>query len=142
MNSKFGFGKVIVVICLGLFLVSCATSMKKGEIWLDSKKDKPEINISGTWISLEWGAAMFKQKEREITGMLGDYPAKGVVSGSSIYLLMYSGDRVDYFAELKAVDGNTFQGSFSKYYIPDELKGTDRDAFIRPMNLKRVSTSP
>jgi hypothetical protein len=66
MNSKFGFGKVIVVICLGLFLVSCATSMKKGETWLDSKKDKPEINISGTWISLEWGAAMFKQKEREI----------------------------------------------------------------------------
>jgi hypothetical protein len=74
--------------------------------------------------------------------MLGDYPAKGVVSGSSIYLLMYSGDRVDYFAELKAVDGNTFQGFYSKYYIPDELKGTDRDAFIRPMNLKRGSTSP
>jgi hypothetical protein len=88
------------------------------------------------------GAAVFKQIEREINGTLGDYPAKGVVSGSSIYLLMYSGDRVDYFAELKAVDEKTFQGFYSKYYIPDELKGTDRDAFIRPMNLKRLYTSP
>ena len=141
MNSRTDFGKIIVVICLGLFLVSCGTAMVKGEKWLDSKKDKPEINISGTWTSPEWGAAIFKQEEREITGMLGDYPAKGVVSGSSIYLLMYSGDSVHYFAELKAVDKNTFQGSFSKYYIIDELKGKDRD-FIRPMNLKRLPTSP
>ena len=117
MNSKTDFGKVIVVICLGLFLVSCGVSIKKAEKWLDSKKDKPEINISGTWTSPEWGAAMFKQNEREITGTLGDYPAKGVVSGTSIYLLMYSGNKVDYFAELKAVDNNTFrfQGSYSKY---------------------------
>ena len=115
MNSKTDFGEMIVVICLGLFLVSCATPLVKGEKWLDSKNDKPEINISGTWTSPEWGVAMFKQEEREITGMLGDYPAKGVVSGSSIYLLMYSSDGVDYFAELKEVEENTLQGSYSKY---------------------------
>ena len=90
MNSKAKFGKITVVICLALFLASCGTAMVKGEKWLDSKQEKPEINVSGTWTSPEWGIAMFKQNEREITGTLGDYPIKGVVSGSSIYLLMYS----------------------------------------------------
>jgi hypothetical protein len=112
-----------------------------GEKWLDSKKDKPEINISGTWASPEWGAAKFNQEGRGITGVLGDYPAKGVVSGSSIYLLMYSGDKVDYFAELKAIDNNTFQGSYSKYETIDEARKRDPN-LVKPINLKRISTSP
>jgi hypothetical protein len=130
-----------VVICLGLFLVSCATAMVKGEKWLDSKKDQPEMNISGTWVSPEWGAATFKQEGREISGTLGDYPAKGVVSGSSIYLLMYSGDKVDYFAELKAMDKNTFQGSYSKYEAVDEIRQKAPN-LLKPINLKRVPTLP
>jgi hypothetical protein len=141
MNSKFGLGKGIVVICLGLFLVSCATSMKKGEIWLESQKDKPEINISGKWISPEWGEATFKQEGREITGTLGDYPAKGVVSGSGLYLLMYSGNTVDYYAELKAANKDAFEGIYSKWFTIDELKKMDPKS-LKPLNLKRVSTSP
>jgi hypothetical protein len=115
--------------------------MVKGEKWLDSKKDQPEMNISGTWVSPEWGAATFKQEGREISGTLGDYPAKGVVSGSSIYLLMYSGDKVDYFAELKAMDKNTFQGSYSKYERVDEIRQKDPN-LLKPINLKRVPTLP
>ena len=141
MISKKDFGKVIAVLCLGLFLVSCAVPMIKAEKWLDSKKEKPEINISGTWTSPEWGPAAFKQNERDVTGTLGDYPAKGVVSGSNIYLLMYSGNKVDYFAELKAVDNNTLKGSYSKYHIIDELQGKDRE-LLKPINLKRTSASP
>ncbi len=130
-----------VILFLGLFLVSCATPIVQGEKWLDSKKDKPEIDIAGTWTSPEWGAAALKQQGREITGALGDYPVKGVVSGSSVYLLMYSGDKVDYFAELKAIDKNTFQGSYSKYKTVDEIRKED-PASLKPINLKRVSTSP
>jgi hypothetical protein len=114
--------------------------MTKGEKWLESKTAKPEINIAGTWACPEWGIAMFKQEERQITGMLGDYPVKGVVSGNSIYLLMYSDERVDYFAELKASDMNIFKGFYSKYYTFDELR--DRPDFIRPMKLQRIFTSP
>jgi hypothetical protein len=138
MNSQTYFGKIIVVIFLGLFLVSCGTSMKKGEKWLDSKQNKPEIDVSGTWTSPEWGIAMLKQEGREVVGMLGDYPVKGVVSGWGIYLLMYSGDTVDYVAQLIG-DKNTFQGNYSKYYMIDELKGKDRENFVRPMSLTRVS---
>jgi hypothetical protein len=115
--------------------------MVEGEKWLASKQGNPEINVAGNWTSPEWGVAMFKQNEKEITGTLGDYPVKGVVSGSSIYLLMYSGSKADYSAELKAADNNTLQGYYSKYYIIDELQGKDRE-FIKPLNLKRLSPSP
>ena len=83
--------------------------MTEGRRWLDSKKGAPEMNVSGVWICPEWGEANFKQEERNVTGMLGDYPIKGVVSGNSIYLLMYSGARVDYSAKLKASDENTLK---------------------------------
>ncbi len=138
MKSKNDFGRMIILICLGLFLVSCATNMRKGETWLNSQKDKPDIDFSGTWISSEWGVAKFKQEGREITGTVGDYPAKGVVSGSSIYLLMYWGNTVDYFAELKAVDQNTFTGIYSKWFTIDETKQMDPKA-IKQMNLSRQS---
>ena len=143
MNLKTDFGKKMLVLCLGLFLVSCAARapMVVGQKWLDSKEETPEIDISGTWTSPEWGAATFKQQGREITGVLGDYPAKGVVSGSGIYLLMYSSDKVDYFAELKAMDKNTFQGFYSNYKPVDEIRQKDPKS-LRPINLKRVSTSP
>ena len=104
MNTKTKFGKITAVICLGLLLASCATAMVEGEKWLNSKQGNPEVNISGTWLSSEWGLAKFEQNEREVTGTLGDYPVKGVVSGSSIYLLMWWGNKADYSAELKALD--------------------------------------
>jgi len=142
MNLKTDFGKKMLVLCLGLFLVSCAAGapMVVGQKWLDSKEDTPEIDISGTWTSPEWGGAKFKQEGREITGALGDYPAKGVASGSGLYLIMYSGDKVDYFAELRAMDRDTFQGSYSKYETIDEARKKD-PKLVRPVSLKRISTS-
>jgi hypothetical protein len=68
--------------------------------------------------------------------MLGDYPVKGVASGNGLYLMMYSGDRVHYFAELKATDKNTFKGLYSaKYSTIDEVKNAP--AVTRPMSLTR-----
>ena len=132
MNSRTGFCKVILMIGFGLFLVSCGVAMTKGRTWLDSKKDNPEINISGTWASPEWGTARFKQENRNVEGILGDYPVKGVVSGNTIYLLMYSGNKVDYSAELKLSEDNTFKGFYSKYAIVDESETASK----RKMSLK------
>ena len=132
MNSRTAFCKLVLVISLGLFLTSCGVPMTKGQIWLDSKKDDPQMNVSGTWTSREWGTARFKQEGRNVEGVLGDYPVKGVVSGKTIYLLMYSGTRVDYSAELTLSDDNTFQGFYSKYSIVGEVETTSK----RKMSLK------
>lgn len=134
MNWKINFCKMILVISLGLFLMSCGGGipLSKGEGWLDSKKDTPTINISGNWDSPEWGRGKFKQENRDMEGVLGDYPVKGVVSGNTVYLLMYSDKKVDYSAELSALDKDTFKGFYSKYSIVEEEKNK------KPINLKRL----
>jgi hypothetical protein len=139
MNSRNDYFRIILVICFGLFLVSCqlGVAMIEGQKWLDSKNDRPEIDISGVWASPEWGAAIFKQEGKDISGVLGDYPVKGVVSGDRIYLLMHAADSVDYFAELKASDNKTFKGFYSKYRIIDEVKNDPY--YTRPMSIRFIS---
>jgi hypothetical protein len=113
--------------------------MIEGQKWLDSKNDRPEINISGVWTSPEWGIAIFKQDGKNVTGMLGDYPVRGVVSGNSISLLMYHDDGVYYFAELKALDNNTFKGFYSlKYATVDEIK-KEQSSYKKPMSIRFIS---
>ena len=121
-----------------LFLQACGVTMPKGENWLASKAVKPEVDVSGAWSSPEWGSANLKQEGKNITGMLGDYLVKGVVSGSDLHLLMYSGDRIHYFAELKAADKNTFTGLYStKYGSIDEAKNAP--VLTRPMSLVKAA---
>ncbi len=131
MNSR-DFCKAILLISCGLLLVSCGVAMTKGQTWLDTKKDNPTINVTGSWTSPEWGSARLKQDGRDVSGALGDYPVTGVVSGDSLYLIMYSGKSIDYSAELKAVDNNTLKGSYSKYSIVEQAD------YKHPINLKRL----
>ena len=139
MNSKTRFFRIALIMASALFLLSCGTTtVIQGENWLASKTDKPEMDISGTWSSPEWGAAILKQEGNRITGVLGDYPVKGVASGNSLYLMMYSGDTATYFAELKATDMNTFKGLYSKYKIIDEVRNDP--GFTRPMSLTKVAS--
>jgi hypothetical protein len=115
--------------------------MIDGKKWLDSKNDRPEINISGIWVSPEWGVTILKQEKKDIVGAVGDYPVIGVVSGNSIYLLMfYEDDSVHYFAELKASDNKTFKGFYSKSKIIDEVR---KDSYYtRPMSIRFISALP
>jgi len=136
MNSKKRFFGIALVVTSALFLLSCVgTTVTQGENWLASKTDKPEMDVSGTWTSPEWGVATFKQDGRNVTGMLGDYPARGVVSGNVLYLMMYAGEKADYFAELKATDLNNFNGVYSKYKPVDEVRKDP--GYTKPMTLTK-----
>ena len=138
MNSKPRFFRIALIMSSGLFLLSCGVTMTAGENWLASKTDKPTMDVSGAWSSPEWGAATLKQDGDHITGMLGDYPVKGVASGNGLYLVMHSGDRVHYFAELKATDKDTFKGLYTaKYATMEEVRKTS--AFTRDMSLTKVA---
>lgn len=138
MNSKTCFLGIVLIMSAALFLQSCGGNMAKGENWLASKTDKPEMNVSGTWLSPEWGDATLKQEGKEITGMLGDYPVRGVASGNGLYLMMYSGDKAHYYAELKATDKSTFKGLYSaKYEVIDETSKAPK--LTRPMSLTKVA---
>ena len=136
MNSKKRFFGIALVVTSALFLLSCVgTTVTQGENWLASKTDKPEMDVSGTWTSPEWGRATFKQDGKNVTGVLGDYPARGVVSGNVLYLMMYAGEKADYFAELKATDLNNFNGVYSKYKPVDEVRKDP--GYTKPMTLTK-----
>ncbi len=137
MISKNDFCKVTLVVSISLFLVSCFTMpMIKGEKWLYSKKENPKINISGKWVSQEWGKATFKQENKDVKGTLGEYPVKGVVSGTTVYLLMYWDEKVYFTAELKASDNNTLEGVYVKYAIVDEVQNNDRRYSLKSISLE------
>ncbi len=137
MNSRIRSFGVALIVCSVFCLQACGVPMTKGEFWLASKTDKPETDVSGTWYSPEWGEATLKQEGKDITGTLGDYPVKGVASGNGLYLMMYSGDKVHYFAELRATDKNTFKELYSeKYGVIDEAKNAP--ALKRPISLTKV----
>jgi len=136
MNSKKRFLGIALIVTSALFLLSCGgTTVTQGENWLASKTDKPTMDVSGTWTSPEWGVATFKQDGKNVTGMLGDYPARGVVSGNVLYLMMYAGEKADYFAELKATDLNNFNGVYSKYKPVDEVRKDP--GYTKPMTLTK-----
>jgi hypothetical protein len=138
MNSRMRFLGIALIMISTLFILSCGGGMTKGENWLASKTDKPEVNVSGRWSSPEWGEVSLNQEGNRVTGMLGDYPVKGVVSGKVLYLMMYSGDRVHYFAELRATDENTFNGMYSsKYATVDDSKKAP--PLTRTMSLLKVA---
>ena len=137
MNSTKDFCKVILVVGISCFLISCFTMpMIKGDKWLYSKKENPEINISGKWVSQEWGKATFKQEKKDVKGTLGEYPVKGVVSGTTVYLLMYWDEKVYFTAELKASDNNTLEGVYVKYAIVDEVQQNDRRYSLKSIILE------
>jgi hypothetical protein len=133
MNARTRFLWIALIVISALCLQACGVSMIKGENWLASKTEKTEMNVSGSWMSPEWGDAKLLQQGKNITGTLGDYPVKGTVSGNDLYLLMYSGDKIHYFAELKAADKNTFKGLYSEKY------GTFDDAKNAPVLKRQMS---
>ena len=49
--------------------------------WLEAHAGQPSINVAGQWHSDDWGDALFQQKGNRVTGILGDYPIGGVLSG-------------------------------------------------------------
>ena len=119
MNSMKYFNE-IVMLSLFFFILACAESLHRCDQWLASKTDEPTINIAGQWFSPEWGIAILKQEGRAVSGIIGDYPVKGVVSGDTIYLLMYAGEKVDYTAKLEASGTNIFTGLYSAKHNIDE----------------------
>jgi hypothetical protein len=69
-----------------------ATVEDKGRVWLDDHKDPPEMNVSGTWNSDEWGALHLNQAEgsRDVSGIVNSYFLTGVVSKKQLFLLFHT----------------------------------------------------
>ena len=110
-----------------------------GQAWLDAHQDPALVNVSGDWES-EFGEIHLVQAEkaRDVKGMSGGYEIRGVVSGTSIYLLfLTAGDYVDYCAVLSQENGKNFYGTYSNRAARHDHHDLC-ETQSRPMSLKRL----
>lgn len=105
---------------------------KNGDRWLSDQLDPAGINISGNWVSDDWGQASLVQDDRKITGTIGGYAVRGVVSGEHAYLLIAQGEWYYYSAVLELQRPGLLTGRFSRA-IP-YVK-----ALSRPMRLQLLA---
>ena len=84
----------------------------------------PEIDISGRWRDIQgtgiftWGEGDLRQEQEKITGTIGDYAIKGLVSGKMVYLVFMYGGAAYYSARLEIsqdlLTGNYFDANDRK----------------------------
>ena len=113
---------------------------QKTDEWLAAKTTPPAVNISGIWDGGEsfaggWGEGRFNQVGRDVTGTLGLYDVKGVVSGKEVYLLLITGGRYRYTAKLTHQKDGGFQGMAREGALVDNPEV--RNAVEYPIVLKR-----
>jgi hypothetical protein len=119
----------IVFFTLSLiFTVSCTHGVQKqSEIdpssWLNtiSNGQPPKIDFTGKWHDargstfFSWGEGYLNQDQNKITGAIGDYNIRGVVSGKEVYLVFLYRGSVYYTARLEMfqdlLTGNYFKGN-------------------------------
>lgn len=118
------------LLILALGFVGCSSPQRytrnrmAGDEWLAKQKQPAKINIAGGWKSEDWGAAVFAQGSRRITGQIDQYVVTGVISGSKAYLTISEGGWIYYTAELSLTNKNTLEGVYSKSvpFNPDRAK--------------------
>ncbi len=107
-----------------IFSLSCSVGvLKQTEInpWLNTiSGDKPpEIDVAGNWRDAQeggyfgWGEGYLRQEQKKITGNIGGYDIKGVVSGKTAYLVFLSRGAVRYTARLE-LSQNLLTGKYFK----------------------------
>jgi hypothetical protein len=109
-----------------IFVISCALKQKEIDPWLNtiSSGKPPEIDITGKWRDTQgsgfftWGEGYLRQERNKISGVIGDYNIKGVVSGKIVYLVFLSRGTVYYTARLEVfqdlLTGNYFKANDRK----------------------------
>lgn len=108
-------------LLLAAALAGCNTAEKYAanqaatDAWLQSKAGRAGVRVSGLWEPMEtgWGGAgRIVQKGNTLSGALGEYTLRGVVSGSDVYLAFIYNGWTYYTASLK-LRGNILGGFYS-----------------------------
>lgn len=133
------------VFCLVILTLSCASvAPEKTKPWLDSRAGITNINMTGVWdaggaFAGGWGEGRFTQTGNRISGTLGAYNVDGAVSGTEVFLVLYSANRY-YTAQLKKEKDGSYIGKAVEDAVLNE-KGSE-NAVSYLMFLKQVSNIP
>jgi len=119
---------ILIIVLSILSIISCASvKFKQEEIdpWLVtiSGDKSATINVEGKWLDPEsegimgWGEGTVFQNGNKLSGAIGSYDVKGVVSGGVVYLAFYTKGRVYYTARLEMIERGVLAG---KYFDADD----------------------
>ena len=140
MNFLF---KIVVPVLALVFVSGCSfvrevnagrynENTKTGLAWLSDQFDPAGMNVGGHWTSVDWGEGNLSQSGRNVSGKLGDYDVRGVVSGNHAYLLISEGGWNYYCAVLENPAPGLLTGHFSRS-IPFVKN------LARPMRLEQLA---
>jgi uncharacterized lipoprotein NlpE involved in copper resistance len=131
-------------ILLILSLMSCRTSavnIPNYEAWLGAQDLPSQMDVSGKWyagdsLSGGWGDANLVQQGRNVSGTLGLYSVKGVVSQTTLFLEIISQGHVYYTAKLDMKNDGSLSGIALKEAIvesPETAKGESHIIIMKRM---------
>ena len=85
----------------------------------------PELDLTGRWhdpngnAMMGWGEGYMRQQGEKISGAIGSYNIKGVVSGKRVYLVFLSGGAVYYTGRFEMFEKDLLVGN---YFDADDRK--------------------
>jgi hypothetical protein len=137
---------LLSLVILAIFILgACSTALQVTEVdsWLSAKAGStaPLIRVSGDWQDavyadntfMGWGTGKFEQNGSTVTGNLGQYIIKGMVSGNKLHLVLQTGGSVYYTAVLEMKKDN--KELYGNYYYPKDKEQTQ--PYL--MSLKRTN---
>jgi hypothetical protein len=141
--------KSILSVMLALFFAFPAAAGKlegAGREWLDEHKDSPQVNVTGTWESPDWGKTLsLTQAEgsRDVSGTDTKFELTGAVSGRNLYLLFaHSNGSVGFCATLTSDSDGSLTGMYSYRVTRLKLGHGLCQSKGYPLRMKRSSATP
>lgn len=121
--TKFVLAALAATTCI----VSPAVAQRvdrEGRTWLSTCSDPAALNVTGVWNDPKWGNITMNQHQesRQIIGSGDGWNISGVVSGKSVCLLFYNGDKISYSAKLTADASGALSGGYVKGMISEKSK--------------------
>jgi hypothetical protein len=123
---------LFLLIFTGSILLHGQASQTDANAWLNASTETAAVNVTGIWNGGDWGLVSLTQQQggRRIIGTADGWDVTGVVSGKTVYLLLWKKDTVAFSAKL-SIDGT---GQLTGVYAKGILSAAAKTV---PMQLKK-----
>jgi hypothetical protein len=123
---------LLVMVFAFSVLLHGQVAEKDGKAWLDANTDRPAMNVTGIWDGGDWGLVSLNQHQggRRIIGTADSWDVTGIVSGKTVYLLIWKKDTIAFSAKLTIEGTSQLTGVYAKGILASTSKSI-------PMQLKK-----
>jgi len=97
-------------------LLHAQTNESDGKAWLETNTAPPAMNVTGVWDAGDWGTVTLTQHQggRRVIGTADSWDVTGVVSGNTVYLVIWKKDKVAFTAKLTLDSSSHLTGVYAK----------------------------